>query len=89
MIFIKNINAIFYAILVFSISDALATLVGIKGKIKIFGKTLEGFLAFFVSALLILYPSYGIYGALVAFVGAFVELISKKIKIDEVILQKF
>ncbi|AEF96693.1 diacylglycerol/polyprenol kinase family protein [Methanotorris igneus] len=82
VILVDNINAIFYAILVFSISDALATLVGIRGKIKIFGKTLEGFLAFFISACIILH-SFGIYGVLVAFVGAFIELISKKIKIDD------
>ncbi|MFU8652606.1 hypothetical protein [Methanotorris formicicus] len=84
MILIENIDVVFYAILVFSISDALATLVGVRGKIKILGrKTLEGFLAFFISAVLILYIPYGICGIFVAFVGALVELISRKIKIDD------
>ncbi|AIJ05558.1 phosphatidate cytidylyltransferase [Methanocaldococcus bathoardescens] len=85
LILIDDINAIFFGILVFAVGDALATIVGIRGKIKInyFGKTIEGFLAFFISTSLILYQFYGIYGIFVALISAFVEFISKKIKIDD------
>jgi dolichol kinase len=60
-------------------------LIGVRGKLKIkyFGKTIEGFLAFFVSSCIILYHPYGMYGIIVAFIGACVELASKKIKMDD------
>ena len=85
LIVVEDINSIFYSILVFAVGDALATLIGVKGnlKIKYFGKTIEGFLAFFISTSIILYHPYGIYGIIVAFVGACVEFVSKKIKIDD------
>ncbi|CAB3288585.1 Phosphatidate cytidylyltransferase [Methanocaldococcus lauensis] len=85
LIFINDIKAIFFGTLVFAIGDSLATIVGINGKIKIkyFDKTIEGFLAFFISSLLILFPFYGIYGIFVSLLAAFFEFISKKIKIDD------
>nr|WP_048058090.1 hypothetical protein [Methanothermococcus okinawensis] len=85
LIVVKDINAIFYSILVFAIGDGLATLIGVRGKLKIeyFGKTIEGFLAFFISAGIVLYYPYGILGIAVAFIGACIEFISKKIKIDD------
>ncbi|XRP96660.1 diacylglycerol/polyprenol kinase family protein [Methanocaldococcus sp. 16A] len=85
LLLIDDINAIFFGILVFAIGDALATFIGIRGKIKVkyFGKTIEGFLSFFISASLILYPFYGIYGILVSLIASFSEFISKKIKIDD------
>ena len=85
LLLIDDINAIFFGILVFAIGDALATFIGIRGKIKIkyFGKTVEGFLAFFISASLILYPFYGIYGIFVALISALAEFVSKKLKVSK------
>jgi dolichol kinase len=85
LIVVKNINSAFYSILVFAIGDGLATIVGVKGnlKIKYFGKTIEGFLAFFISAGIILYSHYGIYGIIIAFISACIEFISKKTKVDD------
>ena len=85
LILIDDIKAIFFGILVFAVGDALATIIGIRGKLKItyFGKTIEGFLAFFISASLILYPFYGVYGIFVALTSAIIEFVSKRIKIDD------
>ncbi len=85
LILIDDIKAVFFGILVFAIGDSLATIVGIRGKLKIkyFGKTIEGFLAFFMSASLILCPFYGAYGIFVALLSAMVEFVSKKVKIDD------
>jgi dolichol kinase len=85
LIVVNDIDSAFYSILVFAIGDGLATLIGVRGKLKIkyFGKTIEGFLAFFVSSCIILYHPYGMYGIVVAFIGACVEFISKKIKVDD------
>ena len=85
LIIIDDIKAIFFGILVFAVGDALATIIGIRGKLKItyFGKTVEGFLAFFISASLILYPFYGVYGIFVALTSAIIEFVSKRIKIDD------
>ena len=82
---VVDIDSAFYSILVFAIGDGLATLIGVRGKLKIkyFEKTIEGFLAFFVSSCIILYHPYGMYGIIVAFIGACVELASKKIKVDD------
>ena len=89
LIIIPNIDAVFYSILIFAVGDSLATIIGMKGKLKIkyFGKTVEGFLAFFISSSIILCYGYGVYVAIiVAFIGACLEFISKKIKIDDNIL---
>ena len=88
LIIIEDINSAFYSILVFANGDGLATLIGVRGKLKIkyFGKTIEGFLAFLISACVILYHPYGMYGIIVAFIGACVEFVSKKIKIDDNLL---
>ena len=85
LILIDDIKAIFFGILVFAVGDALATIIGIRGKLKItyFGKTIEGFLAFFISASLILYPFYGVYGIFVALTSAIIEFVSKRIKMDD------
>ena len=88
LIIVEDINSAFYSILVFSIGDGFATLIGVRGKheIKYFGKTVEGFLAFFISACIILYFPYKLYGIAVAFIGACIELVSRKIKIDDNLL---
>ena len=85
LILIDDIKAIFFGILVFAVGDALATIIGIRGKLKItyFGKTIEGFSAFFISASLILCPFYGVYGIFVALTSAIIEFVSKRIKIDD------
>ncbi|ABR56346.1 diacylglycerol/polyprenol kinase family protein [Methanococcus aeolicus] len=88
LIIIPDIKIIFYSILVLAVGDSLATIVGINGKLKIkyFKKTVEGFLAFFISSSLILYYGFGTVGIVMAFIGAFMELISEKIKIDDNLL---
>lgn len=54
LILIDDIKAVFFGILVFAVGDSLATIIGIRGKLKIkyFGKTVEGFLAFFYLCLI-------------------------------------
>ena len=61
--FFEDINLIMASLLVMSISDSVAALIGVKyGKTKIYGnKSLEGSFSFFLSTLIILYifmPSF-------------------------------
>ncbi|WP_048056448.1 diacylglycerol/polyprenol kinase family protein [Methanocaldococcus fervens] len=85
LLLIDDINAVFFGILVFAVGDALATFIGVRGKLKMkyLEKTVEGFLAFFISSSLILYPFYGVYGILVALISALAEFVSKGLKIDD------
>ncbi|WP_448584741.1 diacylglycerol/polyprenol kinase family protein [Thermocrinis sp.] len=63
-----------------AVGDGFAGLIGYHfGKIKIGEKSLEGFLAFFVSSSLALLPFLGAFSFFVAFVGALVEILPKKI----------
>ena len=57
------------------VSDALASLIGRFGRVRIGHKSLEGFLAYFISALLILnWLNYPL-APLIALIGALTELI--------------
>tara|TARA_B100001287_G_scaffold160059_2_gene134518 strand:+ start:2398 stop:3006 length:609 start_codon:yes stop_codon:yes gene_type:complete len=55
--FFQDINIIISSLLIMSISDSFAALIGVKyGKTKIYGKkSLEGSFSFFVSTIIILY----------------------------------
>ena len=57
VLFFDNTNIIIASLLIMSISDSFAALVGVKfGKTKIYGnKSLEGSFAFYVSTIIILY----------------------------------
>lgn len=95
LIFPKIVAVVAFTILI--ISDISSALIGKKfGKIKIFKKkTLEGSIAFFVSASIIVFiyqqvynagSSFLLIGIFAALVSAFFEAISKKIKIDDNLL---
>lgn len=77
------------AISIVIISDSVAAIIGTKyGKHKLLGKSWEGSLAFLLSAFLIIVGFFGLeanlfYVALIALSISFVELISKKINIDD------
>ncbi|SHK42838.1 diacylglycerol/polyprenol kinase family protein [Thermocrinis minervae] len=68
-------------VLVLAVGDAISGLAGQRwGKKKLLGKSLEGFLAFFLSSFICLLPFYGLWQTLVlAFVGAVTELLSGRI----------
>lgn len=96
VIFASLLSIIFFekiivmtAISIMIISDSFAALVGIKfGRHKILTKSIEGSLAFFISSFLIIIFFYGYKVGffnifIVAFISSFVELISKKIRIDD------
>jgi dolichol kinase len=91
LVFPKVLTITGFSILI--ISDICAALVGKKiGRIAIFGKTLEGTLAFIVSAIMVVFfigwqisaPAtfFGI-GIIASIVGGISELISKRINIDD------
>lgn len=94
LFFPKFVFIIAFSIL--AISDSLAALVGLKfGKIQLLNKTLEGCLAFFLSAIIISYAIISIYGInhislfailLTCFITACVELFAKKIAVDDNLL---
>ncbi len=94
-IFPKIIAVVAFTILI--ISDISSALIGRKfGKHPFFkGKTIEGSLAFFISASIIVFIYYQVYnagtvflfvGLFSALVSAFFEALSKKIKIDDNLL---
>ena len=58
------------------VSDALASLIGRFGKVRIGKKSLEGFFAYFISALLILSSLNYPFAPLIALIGALTELAS-------------
>ncbi|WP_448587698.1 diacylglycerol/polyprenol kinase family protein [Thermocrinis sp.] len=63
-----------------AVGDGFAGLIGYHfGKIKIGEKSLEGFMAFFISSSVALLPLLGSSAILVAFVGAVVEILPKRI----------
>ncbi|VVB74155.1 Uncharacterised protein [Candidatus Tiddalikarchaeum anstoanum] len=65
LFFEKSIAAV--SVLVLGVSDALATLVGIHGRHKLYKKkTLEGSTAFFISSFLIINYFYGFFIAIIA-----------------------
>ena len=67
-------------IILTAVGDGFAGLVGYHfGKIRIGEKSLEGFLAFFVSSSLALLPFLGISALFLALGGALVELLPKRI----------
>jgi len=91
IVFPKSIAIISLSILI--ISDTFAALIGRKyGKITILNKTLEGSIAFFVSAY-ITFSVWGvifdfssdfyIFGTIGVFWGTIIELISKRFQIDD------
>jgi dolichol kinase len=91
LIFPKVIFITAFSILI--ISDTSAALIGRKfGKIKFLRKSLEGTLAFFISASIVIFftPKIGYYGTeyiiglIAAFVGAFVENLSFGIADDNI-----
>jgi dolichol kinase len=91
LIFPKVIFITAFSILI--ISDSSAALIGRKfGKIKFLRKSLEGTLAFFISASIVIFftPKIGYYGTeymiglIAAFVGAFVENLSFGIADDNI-----
>ncbi|WP_237697336.1 diacylglycerol/polyprenol kinase family protein [Candidatus Midichloria mitochondrii] len=94
LFFPKFVFIIAFSIL--AVSDSLAALVGLKfGKIQLLDKTLEGCLAFFLSAIVISYAIISIYGInhmslfailLTCFITACVELFAKKIEVDDNLL---
>ena len=91
LVFPKVLTVTGFSILI--ISDICAALVGKKiGKISMFGKTLEGTIAFIVSAIFVIFfigwqlfaPwTFFIIGIIAAFVGGILELISKRINVDD------
>ncbi len=85
LIFSKEVAISSILILIFA--DTMAALVGkYIGKRNILDKTAEGFIAFFITAVIILYFFYDIdfYRiVIIAFIVAFVELISSYIKIND------
>jgi dolichol kinase len=94
-IFPKIIAVVAFTILI--ISDISSALIGRRyGKHQFFkGKTIEGSLAFFISASIIVFIYYQVYnptiiflfvGLFAALVSAFFEALSKKIKIDDNLL---
>jgi dolichol kinase len=70
-------NVVIGVLLVLSISDSAASLIGIRyGRIRFLGKSLEGSLAFFVTALIILglaLPATPVVALIAAFVATVVE----------------
>ncbi len=68
-------------IVALAVGDAFSTLIGIRyGKRKFINRSLEGSLGFVVPTFLTLLPFYGFYKAILfALVGAFTEIISKKV----------
>lgn len=91
LIFPKVIFITAFAILI--VSDTSAALIGRKfGKIKFFRKSLEGTLAFFISASIVIFftPKIGnhsteyLIGFIAAFIGAFVENLSSGIADDNI-----
>lgn len=74
-------NFVISGILILGFGDAASTLVGRKyGQYKIFyGKSLEGFLAFFLASFFVSFPFLGLFSFLVSLLAAFVELFSWRI----------
>jgi dolichol kinase len=91
LVFPKVITITGFSILI--ISDICAALVGKKiGKISMFGKTLEGTTAFILSAIIVIFfigwqttaPwTFFAIGIIGAIVGGVLELISKRINVDD------
>ncbi len=80
------------AFLILAISDSLAALVGIGfGRIKLFDKTLEGFLTFWISTICIIYLVCAYFNYEIEFISIFIisgitaiaELLSKQLNIDD------
>ena len=73
-----NISYIIAIFLILGVGDGMATIVGKKyGKHRILdGKSVEGFLAFFVCTSILVYPLIGWIGVLGSLLGAILELVS-------------
>ncbi len=82
-----NINLIQVSLSILAISDTLAAVIGMFfGRIKIFSKTLEGSLIFFLSSLLILLYFYNedIHKLIfISITTTIIELFSKKINVND------
>ncbi|MBE2188283.1 MAG: hypothetical protein KGZ71_01180 [Desulfobulbaceae bacterium] len=91
LVFPKIVAVLAFLILI--ISDMSAALIGRKfGKTKLFNKSLEGTMAFIVSAIIVVFVIgfffggnwvYYIAGISAAIIGGFVEAYSKKMKVDD------
>ena len=81
------------AFFILAISDTLAALIGMRfGKIKLFDKTIEGCLAFFISSVLICHIIMNLYSIanidnlaifFICFITTITELVSKKLQLDD------
>ena len=88
--FIFNEKVAIIALLVLSISDSIAAIIGIKyGKTKLLNKSLEGSFAFLISASIIilsLSPSLFIVNILAIFVAVIIELFSTPVLNDNLLI---
>ena len=77
-LFLFNENVTIIALLVMSISDSAAAIIGIRyGKTKLFNKSLEGSIAFFISASIIIFslsPALFIVNMVAVFIAVVIEL---------------
>ena len=77
--FLNNIKYIYASIVILAFGDGVATLVGRRGKIRLFhnkNKTLEGSIAFFIASSIASYPFIGIVALPLSLLCAFFESIN-------------
>ncbi len=81
LVFIHEINMVVATVIALGIGDGLATIIGVRGKLKNPlnpKKTIEGSLAFFLSTALLTYPLLGMVSLPFAFITALVESLPPK-----------